>query len=48
MWVQRRVSLVDDSNDVWVGGWLAGCVLVRVEERVAENVYLLMGYTLDY
>ena len=48
VWVQRCVSLVDDSSDVWVGGWLAGCVLVPVEERVAEKVYLLMGYTLDY
>ena len=33
---------------MWVGGWLAGCVLVRVQERVAERACLLVGYTLDY
>ena len=31
-----------------VGGWLAGCVLVRAQERVAERACLLLGYTLDY
>ena len=29
-------------------GWLAGCVLVRVQERVAERARVLVGYTLDY
>ena len=32
----------------WVGGWLAGCALVRVQERVAGKACVLMGYTLDY
>ena len=31
-----------------MGGWLAGCVSVRVQERVAERACLLVGYTLDY
>ena len=33
---------------VWVGGWLAGCVSVRVQELVAERARVLVGYTLDY
>ena len=33
---------------VWVGGWLAGCVSVRVQEQVAEGARVLVGYTLDY
>ena len=33
---------------VWVGGWLAVCVSVRVQERVTERACLLVGYTLDY
>ena len=32
-----------------VGGlWLAGCVSVRVQERVAERAPVLVGYILDY
>ena len=31
-----------------VGESVGGCVFVRVEERVAERAYLLVGYTLDY
>ena len=31
-----------------MGGWLAGCVSVRVQERVAERACLLLGYILDY
>ena len=31
-----------------VGGWVGGCVSVRVHERVAERACLLLGYTLDY
>ena len=50
--VQRCVSLVDASSGVCVcggvGGWFAGCVLVRVQERVAERARVLVGYTLDY
>ena len=48
--VQRCVSLVDASSGVggWAGGWLAGCVSVRVQEWVAERARVLVGYTLDY
>ena len=47
--VQRCVSLFDASSGVCVGGlWLAGCVSVRVQERMAERACLLVGYTLDY
>ena len=42
------MSLVDDSSGVWVGGWFAGCVFLRMEERMAERAYLLVGYTFDY
>ena len=43
--LQRCVSLVDDSSGVCVGvwEWLAGCVLVRVQERVAERSCVLVG-----
>ena len=44
--VQRCVSLVDARGGV--GGWLAGCVSVRVLELVAERARVLVGYTLDY
>ena len=33
---------------VWVGGWLAGCVLVHEQELVAERARVLVGYSLDY
>ena len=45
--VQRCVSLVDSSSGVG-GLWLAGCVSVRVQERVAERAPVLVGYILDY
>ena len=45
--VQRCVSLFDASSGVWVGGWLAGCVSVRVQGLVAERARVV-GYTLDY
>ena len=48
VWVQRFVNLVDDSSGVWVGVWLAGCVLVRMEDWVAGKACLLVGYNLDY
>ena len=32
---------------VGVGGWLGGCVLVRVEERMADTACLLEGCMLD-
>ena len=32
----------------WVGGCLAGGLLVRVQERVTERARVLVGYTLDY
>ena len=43
------MSLVDDNSGVcvWVSGWLAVCVLVRVQERVAGKACLLVGYNLD-
>ena len=33
---------------VGVGGWLGGCVRVRVEERMADRVCLLVGCMFDY
>ena len=42
------MSLVDASSGVCVGGWLAGYVVVRVQERVAERACVLVGYTLHY
>ena len=34
------MSFLDDCSGVCVGGWMAGCVLVRVEERLQKvNVF---------
>ena len=46
--VQRCVSLGDDGNGV--SGWwgsLGGCVWVRVEERMADRAWLLVGCMFD-
>ena len=32
---------------VGVGGWLGGCVWVRVEERMADRAWLLVGCMFD-
>ena len=29
---------------VCVGGWLGGCVWVRVEERIAQRAFFVLGY----
>ena len=29
-------------------GWSGGCVLVRVEERMAERACFVVGYSFDY
>ena len=48
VWVQRCVSLVDDSSGVCVCRWFGGCIWVRVEEGMAERACLVVGYSFDY
>ena len=42
VWVMMAMACVG------VGGWLGGCVWVRVEERMADRACLLVGCMFDY
>ena len=44
-WVQRCMSLIDDSGGVWM--WVGGCVGLHVVEEGCQKEHVLLWHSFD-